>query len=215
MWPVKGSSVSRSTSTRSLINSDRYTTPRLPSRASQPPGLGFNHLNPKVWYLAEVHLFRCWTHQGRDGSTIISLFFVKIPIHSEASSFVLKQNILFSKARLSIKNPFYKRVSRKGNQFSRKEMHQLFSTQLLSPNASNKVIKILKQQGGGKCTRACLDNTKLVFVIWRPLGDQLLFQYLLRLSVFRFIHQYHLVKKPSFTTSCGRLSSGSPHHVVN
>jgi hypothetical protein len=37
-----------------------------------------------------------------------------------------------------------------------KEMHQLFSTQLLSPNASYKVIKILKQQGGGKCTGACL-----------------------------------------------------------
>jgi hypothetical protein len=37
-----------------------------------------------------------------------------------------------------------------------KEMHQWLSTQLLSPNASNKVIKILKkQQGGGKCTGAC------------------------------------------------------------
>jgi hypothetical protein len=31
--------------------------------------------------------------------------------------------------------------------FPRKGMHQLFSTQLLSPNASNKVIKFLKQQG--------------------------------------------------------------------
>jgi hypothetical protein len=41
-------------------------------------------------------------------------------------------------------------------------MHQRFSTQLLSPNASNKVIKILKQQGGGKCTGACLNNTRLV-----------------------------------------------------
>jgi hypothetical protein len=30
--------------------------------------------------------------------------------------------------------------------FPRKEMHQLFSTQLLSPNASNKVIKILKHK---------------------------------------------------------------------
>jgi hypothetical protein len=29
-------------------------------------------------------------------------------------------------------------------------MHQLFSTQLISPNASNKVIKFFKQQGGGK-----------------------------------------------------------------
>jgi hypothetical protein len=43
-------------------------------------------------------------------------------------------------------------------------MHQLFSTQLLSPNASYKVIKILKQQGGDKCTGACLDNTRLVLL---------------------------------------------------
>jgi hypothetical protein len=43
-------------------------------------------------------------------------------------------------------------------------MHQLLSTQLLSPNASYKVIKILKQQGGGKCTGACLDNTRLVLL---------------------------------------------------
>jgi hypothetical protein len=43
-------------------------------------------------------------------------------------------------------------------------MHQLFSTQLLSPNALNKVIKILKHQGGGKCTGACLDNTRLVLL---------------------------------------------------
>jgi hypothetical protein len=43
-------------------------------------------------------------------------------------------------------------------------MHQLFSTQLLSPNASNKVIKILKHQEGGKCTGACLNNTRLVLL---------------------------------------------------
>ena len=43
-------------------------------------------------------------------------------------------------------------------------MHQRFSTQLLSPNASNKVIKILKQQGGGECTGACLSNTRLVLL---------------------------------------------------
>jgi hypothetical protein len=43
-------------------------------------------------------------------------------------------------------------------------MHQRFSTQLLSPNASYKVIKILKQQGGGKCTGACLNNTRLVLL---------------------------------------------------
>jgi hypothetical protein len=43
-------------------------------------------------------------------------------------------------------------------------MHQRFSTQLLSPNASNKVINILKQQGGGKCTGACLGNTRLLLL---------------------------------------------------
>jgi hypothetical protein len=32
-------------------------------------------------------LFRCWTHHDRDGSTIISLFFVKMPIQCEASPF--------------------------------------------------------------------------------------------------------------------------------
>jgi hypothetical protein len=53
---------------------------------------------------------------------------------------------LFAKAGLSIIKFFSKWVSRKGNQFSRKEMHQRFSTQLLSPNASNKVIKILKHK---------------------------------------------------------------------
>jgi hypothetical protein len=53
---------------------------------------------------------------------------------------------LFAKARLSIIKFFSKRVSRKGNQFSRKEMHEWFSTQLQSPNASNKVIKILKHK---------------------------------------------------------------------
>jgi hypothetical protein len=35
-------------------------------------------------------------------------------------------------------------------------MQQLFSTQLLSPNAASEVIKSLKQQGKGKCIGACL-----------------------------------------------------------
>jgi hypothetical protein len=43
-------------------------------------------------------------------------------------------------------------------------MRQRFSTQLLSPNASNKVIKILNHQVGGKCTGACLNNTRLVLL---------------------------------------------------
>jgi hypothetical protein len=33
--------------------------------------------------------------------------------------------------------------------FLRKEIHQLFIAQFLSPNASYKVIKIVKQQGKG------------------------------------------------------------------
>jgi hypothetical protein len=40
-------------------------------------------------------------------------------------------------------------------------MHQLFTTQLLSSNASYKVIKIYKQQGFGKCIGACLELQKV------------------------------------------------------
>jgi hypothetical protein len=35
-------------------------------------------------------------------------------------------------------------------------MQQLFSTQLLSPNASSQVIKTLNKKERGKCTGACL-----------------------------------------------------------
>jgi hypothetical protein len=86
-----------------------------------------------------------------------SFIFENIPIHYEALPFVFKtKHFVFSKARLSIKILFIKGYQGRVINFPRKEMHQLFSTQLLSPNASNKVIKILKQQGGGKCTGACL-----------------------------------------------------------
>jgi hypothetical protein len=107
MWPVKGSSVSRPTSVRSLIDLDRDTTARLPSRASQPPDLVFIIFNPKIWYLIEVHLVRCWTHHGHDGSTI-KFYFCKHPIPSEASSFIKTKTFLFSKARLSIRKLFNK-----------------------------------------------------------------------------------------------------------
>jgi hypothetical protein len=50
-------------------------------------------------------------------------------------------------------------------------MHQRFSTQLLSPNASNKVIKILKHQGGGNAPGLAWSNTRLVSVRRRPLDD--------------------------------------------
>jgi hypothetical protein len=76
--------------------------------------------------------------------------------------------------------------------FPRKEMHQLFSTQLLSPNASNKMIKILKHKERDNAPGLAWNNTRLVFVRWRPLGDQPLFWHLFRLSIFRFVHQHHL-----------------------
>jgi hypothetical protein len=56
--------------------------------------------------------------------------------------------------------------------FPRKEMHELFSTQLLSPNASYKVIKILKHKERDNAPGLAWNNTRLVFVRWRPLGDQ-------------------------------------------
>jgi hypothetical protein len=49
-------------------------------------------------------------------------------------------------------------------------MHQLFITQLLSPNASYKVKKHLKHKG--RMHRGLPGiNTTLVFVRWRPLDD--------------------------------------------
>jgi hypothetical protein len=38
-------------------------------------------------------------------------------------------------------------------------------------------------------------NTTLVFVRRLSLDDQPLFRYLLHLSIFRFVHQHHLVEK--------------------
>jgi hypothetical protein len=43
--------------------------------------------------------FICWTHHGRDGSTIISLFFVKIPIQCEASLFQTKHLVYYNKTK--------------------------------------------------------------------------------------------------------------------
>jgi hypothetical protein len=43
-------------------------------------------------------------------------------------------------------------------------MHQLFITQLLSPNASFKVIKYLKCKEGANAPRLAWDNTTLVLL---------------------------------------------------
>jgi Fe-S cluster biogenesis protein NfuA len=50
----------------------------------------------------------------------------------------------------------------------KKEMHQLFSTQLLSPNALYRVIKILKHKERDNAPVLARNNTRLVFVRWRP-----------------------------------------------
>jgi hypothetical protein len=107
MWPVKGSSVIKPTSRRSLIDSDGDTTPRLSPRASHLPGLSLIISNPKVWYLAEVHLFWCWSHHGHDGSTI-KFYFQKHPSHFATSSFCKDKTFCFARARLSIGKTFCK-----------------------------------------------------------------------------------------------------------
>jgi hypothetical protein len=38
-------------------------------------------------------------------------------------------------------------------------------------------------------------NTRLVFVRWRPLDDHPLSWHSFRVSIFRFVHQHHLVEK--------------------
>jgi hypothetical protein len=67
-------------------------------------------------------------------------------------------------------------------------MHQRFITKLLSPNASNKVIKILKHQGGGECTGACLNNIRLVFVRRRSLDEYPSTEHLIDLTIFKLVH---------------------------
>jgi hypothetical protein len=91
-------------------------------------------------------------------------------------------------------------------------MHQRFSTQLLSPNASNKVIKILKQQGGGKCTGACLDNTRLVLL------DDVRLSTIFCLDIRQIIH---LQVRPTDDVVLRRCPLSAlywghfPHHVIN
>jgi hypothetical protein len=156
MWPVKGSSVIKPTSTRSLTDTDGDTTPRLSSRASHPPGLSFNHFKPKVWYLSEVHLFRCWTCHGHDGS-IIKFSFQKHPSHFATSSFCKNKTFCFARARLSIVTTFGKQgFQRKVIKFKEgiARIVLAFNSYHLMHQASEKDFK--KNQGGGKCTGACL-----------------------------------------------------------
>jgi hypothetical protein len=148
MWPAKRSSISKPTSTRSLIDSDGDTTPRLPSHASHPLGLVFIIFSPKTWYLTEVHLVRCWTHHGHDGSTI-KFYFWKPPIPSKASSFVKTKTFLFSKERLSIRKLFNK-TGNQGRVNSSKEGYAAIGLALnsyhLMHHSSDKEFKIIRKR---------------------------------------------------------------------
>jgi hypothetical protein len=60
----------------------------------------------------------------------------------------------------------------------------------LMHQSSEKDFKNIKE--GGKCTGACLSNTRLVFVRRRSLDDYPLAWHSFRLSIFRLVHQlYH------------------------
>jgi hypothetical protein len=142
MWLVKRSSIIKPTSTWSLINLDGNTTPILPSRASHPPSLVFIINNPKFgsW---QRYIFSDVEPIMAMMDSPSSLFFENFPSHMK-HHLCLKQNILFSKARLSIRKPLTKTCIKEWETVPRKEMQQLFITQLLSPNASSQVIKSFK-----------------------------------------------------------------------
>jgi hypothetical protein len=72
-----------------------------PFSCKSPARSQLNHFKPKVWYLAEVHLFRCY------GSTI-KFCFQKHPTHFCHIIFCKNKTFCFSKARLSIVKTFYK-----------------------------------------------------------------------------------------------------------
>jgi hypothetical protein len=86
--------------------------------------------------------------------------------------------------------------------FQRMEMHQLFSTQLLSPNASYKVIKILKHKERDNAPGLAWNKTRLVFVRRDLFVDHLSAEHLLDLSIFKFIIRItlRLIQLLSFTS---------------
>jgi hypothetical protein len=115
MWPCKRSSIIKPTSTRPLIDSDGDTTPRLPSRASHPPGLVFIIYNPKFGTCQRYIFSDVEPIMGMMDSPS-SLFFENFPSHIK-HHLCLKQNILFSKARLRIRKLLSKIGIKNGNQF--------------------------------------------------------------------------------------------------
>jgi hypothetical protein len=81
-------------------------------------------------------------------------------------------------------------------------MHQLFSTQLLSPNASYKVIKILKHKERDNALGLAWNNSRLVLVRQQSLDDHPLSWHSFSLSIFRFVIRItlRLIQLLSFTS---------------
>jgi hypothetical protein len=88
-------------------------------------------------------------------------------------------------------------------------MHQLFITQLLSPNASDKVKKHLKHKEGANAPGLAWNNTTLVFVRRCPLDEYPSTEHLLNLTIFRLVHQLH---PADLARAWGRLGSSSASH---
>jgi hypothetical protein len=106
-----------------------------------------NHFKPKVWYLADVHLFRCWTHHGHDGSTI-KFYFQKHPSHCVTSSFCKNKTFCFARARLSIVKTFCKTgIQRKVIKFKEGNAGIVltFNSYHLMHQASEKDFKSIKE----------------------------------------------------------------------
>jgi hypothetical protein len=92
MWQAKRSSINRPTSVWSLIDSERDTTPRLPSRASQPPCLVFIIYNPKfgTW---QRYIFSDVEPITAMMDSPSSLFFENFPSH-------MKHHLMFKTKHL-------------------------------------------------------------------------------------------------------------------
>jgi hypothetical protein len=104
MWPIKGSSVIKPTSARSLINSDGDTTLRLSSRASHLPGLSLIISNTKfgTWpsFLMLNPSWPWWIHH--------QVLFLKTSLPLCNIIFCKNKPFCFARARLSTRKTFCK-----------------------------------------------------------------------------------------------------------
>jgi hypothetical protein len=147
MWPVKRSSIIKPTSRRSLIDSNRDTTPRLSSRASHPPGLSFIILTQSL--VPDRGTSFPMLNPSRPWWIHHQVVFLKTSHPTWSIIFCQNKTLCYSRARLSIRKTFHK-IGDQGKVINlpRKEMHQLFSTHnsyYLMHQASEKDFKIARR----------------------------------------------------------------------